>query len=87
MSGKVAAGVLLVIDKATAKRLHISKRVTDLASVSGVVSGSKTFTIKPGSKFRSKLSKARRFTLDVVVVIEDAAGHKATKVYAVTVTR
>jgi hypothetical protein len=86
-SGKVAAGVLLVIDKATAKRLHIGKRITDLATETGVVSGSKTFTIKPKAKFRSKLSRARRFTLDVVVVIKDAAGHQATKVYTVTVTR
>jgi hypothetical protein len=52
-SGKVAAGVLLVIDKATAKRLHIGRRNTDLTTETGAVSGSRTFTIKPVQRLPS----------------------------------
>ena len=49
------------------------------------MSGSKTFDIKPKSKFDAKLAAARRFTLHVVIVVQDAAGHRAQRSYTVTV--
>ncbi len=86
-SAKVAAGVVLALDRATAKRLGIGKKVTELASKTGVVSGSATFDVTPKAKFDAKLAAAKRFTLHVVVVIQDAAGHRAQRSYTITVTR
>ena len=86
-SAPVAAGVVLALDSGTAKRLGLGKKVVELATKTAVVTTSKTLTVAPKARFDGKLSKARRFTLDVVVVIQDAAGDQAQRAYTVTVTK
>lgn len=83
----VAAGVELAINAATARRLGFGHRQVNLGQKTGAVSSSRTFTVKPNSKYKRKLAKARSFTVYVIVVVADSHGNRGTKVYKVTVSR
>jgi hypothetical protein len=86
-SEPIAAGVELALDSATAKRLKLGHRQVDLGQVSGSISGRRAFTVKVKGRYRSALAKARRFTLYVIVVAQDAAGHQAEHIYKVAISR
>jgi hypothetical protein len=82
----VAAGVEIAVNAATARRLGVGQSETNLGQVVGAVTSSKTFTVMVKRKYRKKLGKAKHsFTLDLVVLVENAARQKATRVYAVHV--
>ncbi len=84
---EVAAGVELAASATTARRLGVGQSQTDLGQVVGTVMSSKTFTVVVKGKYRQKLAKAKEgFTLELAVLVENAARRHASKVYAIKVT-
>jgi hypothetical protein len=55
--------------------------------VIGTLSNSKTFTVRPAARFKSRLAKARRFILYMDIDVEDADNHTITKSYRIAVIR
>jgi hypothetical protein len=84
---RVAAGVELALDGATAKRLKLGRGQVNLGQATGTVSGRHGFTVKVKVRYRHTLAKARRFTLYVIVVAQDASGHRSEQIYKVAITR
>jgi len=83
---QIAGGVEIAVDAKTAKRLHIGHKTVVLGRHIGAVSGSSVFTVKPKAKYRSAIAKARKFTLYVVLAVQDQAGNQGTKQYRVTIS-
>lgn len=86
-SAPVAAELVIAIDDATARRLGLGHKQLALATATGTVRAKRSFDLTPGRKFRKKLGAARHFTLHVVVVLQDAAGHRSIRSYTVSVNR
>lgn len=86
-SAPVAAEIVIALDSGTAHRLGLGRKQLVLATVTGLVTSKRTFDLRPGRAFRKRLGAARRFVLHVVVVVQDAAGHRGIRSYTVSVTR
>ena len=85
-AGPLAAAVGLYVDAATAKRLGLGRKQLALVTASGKVAGSRSFTLRPKAKYRSRLAQGGRLTVVLVVVVRDAAGGTVTRTYRIKIT-
>jgi hypothetical protein len=81
-SENAAATLTLTVDKATARKLKLSRTVGTLKAA--LTKGQSTLAVKLSTKARKALKKLKRVKLTLTAVVTDAAGNKTTKTLAVT---
>ena len=77
--------IQLAADKATAKKLKLSRSVGTLKAA--LTPGTSTLKVKLSSKAAKAFKKLKRVKLTLTVVVTDAAGNTTTKTLVVTLKK
>jgi hypothetical protein len=81
-SENASATLTLTLDKATAKKLKLSRSVGTLKAA--LTPGTSTLKVKLSSKAAKAFKKLKRVKLAVTAVVVDAAGNRTTKTLSIT---